>query len=134
MSDQQLKTLIELINAKDEQLKDAKKHLRELEADVPMDLEDLLLSLKDLRDQVKEKKEEHLKNLLENNAEYPEVREEIQNLKEEIANAKLELFATAANLSREKGNLDQTVNVQGAPMRLQTQSEVQVFLNGKQLK
>lgn len=134
MSDMQFKRLIELINSKQDELKETKCLMKELEFDVPMDLEDLMLSLKDLKDQVKEKKAEHLKTLLENSAEYPEYRENIQLLKEDLANAKLELFTEAAKLAREKGNLDQTVTIQGAPMRLQTQSEIAVFLNGKQLK
>ena len=134
MSNQIFQTLIEQITAKQAELKETKSLMKDLEKDVPLELEDLLFTLSDLKKQVKERKDEHLKSLLEDNADYAEYREQVQVLKEDIANAKLELFTEAAKVSREKGNLDQTVTVQGAPARLQTQSEVAVYLNGKVIK
>ena len=75
-----------------------------------------------------------MKLILEENAEYAEYRERVQLAKEEIAQAKLEIFTIAANQTREHGDIDQTVLVDGAPFRLQTQKEVQVYLNGKVIK
>ncbi len=133
MSDQIFKTLIEKLTAKQEALKETKGLMRDLEGDVPMELEELLITFKDLKKQVKEGKDKHLSQLLKDNVEYGEYREQIQELREEIAQTKLELFTEAAKQSREKGSLDQTVTVQGVPVRLQTQSEVSVYINGKVL-
>ena len=93
-----------------------------------------MLQIKDLKKQAKDLKDEYIKLLLEENAEYVEHRESVQALKEEIAEAKLALFTEAAKLSREHGELDQTVVVEGLTHRLQTQSEVQVYLNGRVVK
>lgn len=134
MNDQVFQSLIETISAKQDELKEIKSLMKDIEEDVPMELEDLLMSLRDMKKQVKERRDEHLKNLLENNAEYPEYRERIQLIKEEIATAKLELFAEAAKASHERGGLDKTITVHGAPYRLQTESEVSVYLNGKVVK
>ena len=134
MSDQRFQDLIQKINTSAEELKEIKSRIKELESDVPMELEDLMISLKDLKKQAKDRKDEFIRDLLNDNAEYPELRERVQMIKEEAANAKLELFTLAQNQSREKGDIDKTVNVQGMPMRLQTQKEVQVYLNGKVVK
>ena len=99
-----------------------------------MELEDLMLSLKDLRKQVKERRDEHINMIIENNDEYNELREMIQSHKEEIANGRLELFAAATNAEREHGNIDETIIIEGAPQRLQTQREVAIYLNGKVVK
>lgn len=125
---------VEKLNAKLDELKEIKKLQKDLEDDVPMDLEDLLLSLKDLKKQVSDKKDEHIKNLMQNNADYNEYRERVRDLKEEAANLKLQLFTDASNLSREHGDIDQTIVVNGAPFRIQTQKEVQVYLDGKLIK
>lgn len=132
--DTHFQQLLQTFVGKQAELKDIKKFIREAENDVPMELEDLLMSIKDLRKQAKELKDAHVNNLLENNVEYGENRERVQLLKEEIAQAKLELFTLAANLSREHGDLDKTVMVEGAPMRLQTQREVSVYVDGKMVK
>lgn len=108
--------------------------MRDIEDDIPMELEELMMQLKDLRKQTKGRKDEHLKTILEENVDYAEYRERVQLCKEEIAQAKLELFTLAANQSREHGDLDQTVVVDGSPFRLQTQKEVAVYLNGKAVK
>lgn len=129
-----LQDLIQTLSTKMQELKDTKGLLRDLETDLPMELEDLNASLNDLKKQVKEKKDAHIKSLIESNNEYNDYREQIQELKEEIANAKLQLFTEAANLSREHGDLDQTVVVEGAPQRLQTQKDILVYLNGKLVK
>ncbi len=126
--------LIEELSKKLEALKEIKNLMRELEEDVPMELEDLLLAFKDLRKQVKEGKEKQIKNLLEGNDDYADYRKKVQELKEEAANVKLQLFTEAAKLTREHGDIDQTVVVNGAPSRLQTQKEVLVYLNGKIIK
>lgn len=125
---------IRILNDQMAALKEFKGMMKELEDDIPMELEDLLLSLKELKKQVKERKDAHLKQIMEENTEYNEYRERIQMAKEAIAEAKLKLFTEAANQSREHGDLDQTVVVAGAPFRLQTQKEVQVYLNGKVVK
>ncbi len=126
--------LLQTILGKQEELKEVKKLIKDIEEDVPLELEELLLSLRDLKKQVKERKEEHLKLVLENNAEYGEYREQVQTLKEEIAQAKLAFVTEAGKLSQEQGDLDRTVMVQGAPHRLQTQRELAVFVNGKAIK
>ncbi|QQR54409.1 hypothetical protein IPG41_04360 [Candidatus Peregrinibacteria bacterium] len=125
---------IAILNEKLAELKELKSLMKDIEDDIPMELEDLLLSLKDLKKQVKERKEEHLKKIIEDSVEYNEYRERVQMAKEAMAEAKLKLFTEAANQSREHGDLDQTVVVEGAPFRLQTQKEVAVYLNGKVLK
>ena len=58
----------------------------------------------------------------------------MQEAKEAIAEAKLKLFTEMANRSREHGDIDQTILVQGAPFHLQTQKEMQLYLNGKVVK
>jgi DNA repair exonuclease SbcCD ATPase subunit len=112
-------------------LKEAKAALKEIESDVPMELEELMLALKDLKKQVKEKKAEHLSHLLDTNSEYGELREMIQQLKEDKANAQLSLFEA---IDHHDGDLDQTVVVDGSPVRLQTQREKKIYLNGKAVK
>lgn len=134
MTSNTLQDFIEKLVTKSEELKALKKSIKEIENDLPMELEDLLLTLKDLKKQVKDRKDEHLKQLLEDNVDYVEGREMVQALKEEIAEAKLGLFTEAANLAREHGDLDQTVMVEGMPQRLQTQKDVQVYVNGKVVK
>jgi len=129
-----IKQLLEKLTIRMEELKEAKKTLKEIESDIPMELEDLMISLKDLKKQVKERKDEHLKNIIESNDEYNELREKVQEAKEDIANHRLELFAAAANAEREHGNIDQTVVIEGMPQRLQTQREVAIYLNGKTIK
>jgi len=119
---------------KQSELKELKSLMKDIEADVPMELEEITLSLKDLKKQAKDLKDEHIRTLLEDNVEYVEYREQIQDAKEEMAQAKLELFTAAANQSREKGDIDQTVQAGGAAHRLQTQREVVVYLNGKVVK
>lgn len=115
-------------------LKEFKGLMKEIEDDIPMELEELNLQIKDLKKQAKDLKDAHIKLIIEENTEYNEYREHIQEAKEEIAEAKLKIFTEAANQSREHGDLDQTVVVQGAPFRLQTQKEMQVYLNGKIVK
>lgn len=129
-----LQEQIRILNDQLAALKEFKGMMKEIEDDIPMELEDLLISLKDLKKQVKERKDAHLKQIMEDNVEYNEYRERVQLAKEAIAEAKLKLFTEAANQSREHGDLDQTVLVEGAPWRLQTQKEVQVYLNGKVIK
>ena len=115
-------------------LKEFKGLMKEIEDDIPMELEELNLQIKDLKKQAKDLKDAHIKLIIEQNTEYNEYREHILEAKEEIAEAKLKIFTEAANQSREHGDLDQTVVVQGAPFRLQTQKEMQVYLNGKIVK
>lgn len=134
MSDQLIQEHLEKLANKQAELKEIKKLMRDLEKDVPMELEDIQLSLKDLRKQAKDMKDEHLKTLLEDNIEYAEYREQVQLLKEEVAQEKLALFTAAENQSREHGDLDKTVTIEGSPHRLQTQKEVVVYLNGKVVK
>ncbi len=129
-----IRDLLERLTIKMEELKEMKKAIKEIESDLPMELEDLMLTLKDLKAQVKERKEEHLKLIMENNDEYNELRKQIQLHKEEIAQNKLELFAAATNLSRQHGDIDETVIIEGSPQRLQTQKEVTIYLNGKTVK
>ncbi len=119
---------------KQEGLKAAKKALKDIESDLPMELEDLELQVKELKKQVKERKDEFIRDLLEDNVEYGELRERVQELKEEIANAKLELFTAATNASRDKGDLDETLVVEGSPVRLQSQREMVLYLDGKLVK
>jgi hypothetical protein len=115
-------------------LKEFKSLMKEIEDDIPMELEELNLQLKDLKKQAKDLKDAHIKLIIEQNTEYNEYREHVLEAKEEIAESKLKIFTEAANQSREHGDLDQTVVVQGAPFRLQTQKEIQVYLNGKVVK
>jgi hypothetical protein len=134
MSDQAIQKSIQDLAAKNAELKEVKRLMKEHEKDVPMELEDILLSLKDLKKQAKGLQDDHLRNLLEESVEYGEYREQVQFLKEEIAQAKLELFTAAENQSREHGDLDKTVTVEGAPHRLQTQKEMIVYLDGRVVK
>ena len=134
MTDPIIAEQIQTIYDKEAALKDFKKMMKDIEDDLPMELEDLMIQLKDLKKQVKERKDAHIKLIIEENTEYNEYREHVQESKEAIAEAKLKLFTEMANRSREHGEIDQTVLVQGAPFRLQTQKEVQVYLNGKVLK
>ena len=134
MSDQVMQEKIKLLQEKLAELKEIKSLMKDIEDDLPMELEDLMIQLKDLKKQVKDRRDEHLKLILEENVDYSEYRERVQRAKEEIAQAKLELFPIASNQTREHGDLDQTVVVDGAPFRLQTQKEVAVYLNGKAIK
>lgn len=129
-----LKELLEKLTIKMEELKEMKKTIKEIESDIPMELEELMLSLKDLRGQVKERREEHINMIIESNDEYNELREMVQTHMEEIANGRLELFTAATNAEREHGNIDETIVIEGAPQRLQTQREVAIYLNGKAVK
>ncbi len=115
-------------------LKEFKSLMKEIEDDIPMELEELNLQIRDLKKQAKDLKDAHIKLIIEQNTEYNEYREHVMEAKEEIAESKLKIFTEAANQSREHGDLDQTVVVQGAPFRLQTQKEIQVYLNGKAVK
>ncbi|MFA6023992.1 MAG: hypothetical protein WC777_02130 [Candidatus Gracilibacteria bacterium] len=134
MADAVMQEKIKLLQEKLQELKELKSLMKDIEDDIPMELEDLMLQLKDLKKQAKDRKDEHLKQILTDNLEYSEYRERVQAAKEEIAQAKLEIFTIAANQTREHGDLDQTVVVDGAPFRLQTQKEVAVYLNGKVIK
>jgi Sec-independent protein translocase protein TatA len=134
MNDPILAELIQIIFDKDAALKDFKKMMKEIEDDIPMELEELNIQLKDLKKQAKALKDAHIKLIIEENTEYNEYREHVMEAKEAIAEAKLKLFTEMANRSREHGDIDQTVLVQGAPFHLQTQKEVAVYLNGKELK
>ncbi len=129
-----MQELIKLLTEKLEELKELKSLMKDIEDDLPMELEELMLSLKDLKKQVKDRKDAHLKLIMEENTDYNEYRERVQLAKEAIAESKLKIFTEAANQSREHGDLDQTVIVQGAPFRLQTQKEIAVYLNGKAVK
>jgi len=126
--------VLEQIFSFQEELKAAKKALKDIESDLPMELEDLMISLKDLQKQAKAAKEEHLKSLLANNTDYVELREKIQSIKEEEADARIQLFTLIQNATRDQGDLDETVMVEGAPVKLQTQRDLAVYLNGKVLK
>lgn len=134
MSDAIILEKIKILQEKLIELKELKSLMKDIEDDIPMELEDLMIQLKDLKKQAKERKDEHMKTILDESLEYSEYREKVQLAKEEIAKAKLELFTMAANQTREHGDLDQTVIVEGAPFRLQTQKEVAVYLNGKVIK
>ncbi len=126
---------VQAILTKQEELKAAKKALRDIESDLPMELEDLMISFKDLQKQVKAAKEEHIKSLLSDNTDYVELREKIQEIKEEEADGRVQLFTLIQNATREhQGDLDETVLVEGAPVKLQTQRDLAVYLNGKVLK
>lgn len=126
--------LLETLVRKQEELKALKKTIREIEKDVPVELEDKLLMRKEMSKEIKELQNEHINNLLENNVEYGEMREQTQLLLEEIADSKLALFTEATNMQREHGDLDRTVVIEGVPQRVQTQSEVSLYVNGKALK
>lgn len=134
MSDLVIQEKIKLLQEKLIELKELKSLMKDIEDDIPMELEDLMIQVKDLKKQAKDRKDEHMKQILADSLEYSEYRENVQMAKEEIAKAKLELFTLAANQTREHGDLDQTVIVEGAPFRLQTQKEVAVYLNGKVIK
>ena len=134
MNTQMLKELLEKLTIKIEELKEMKKTIKEIESDIPMELEELMLGLKDLRGQVKERREEHINMIIESNDEYNELREMVQTHMEEIANGRLELFTAATNAERGHGNIDETIVIEGAPQRLQTQREVAIYLNGKAVK
>jgi len=134
MSDTAIQQHIQTLATKQAELKEVKRLMKELESDLPMELEDITLSLKDLKKQARDLKDDHLRNLLETSVEYAEYREQVQLLKEEAAQAKLELFTAAENQSREHGDLDKTVTVEGAPHRLQTQKEIVVYLDGRVVK
>ena len=115
-------------------IKQIKSWIRDAEIDYPRELEELIIQLKDLSKQVKEKKEAFRRQLIEENAEYSGMREKLQNAKEELALAKLALFTKATDISRETGDIDETIVVEGLSFRLQTQKEVAVYLNGKVVK
>ncbi|MFT7183843.1 MAG: tetrahydromethanopterin S-methyltransferase subunit G [Oceanicoccus sp.] len=134
MDTQTIKQLLEQLTVKMDEIKVMKKTLKEIESDIPMELEDLMIGLKDVRGQVKDRKDEHINQIIETNDEYNEIREMIQDHAEQIANKKLELFSAATNAEREHGNIDETVVIEGAPQRLQTQREVTIYLNGKIVK
>lgn len=134
MSDTVFQNLIEKLTTKIEELKEIKHLMRELEDDLPMEMEDLVATFKDLKKQITEAKEKHVKDLLAEHIDYADYRKKVQELKEEAANLKLQLFTEAANMSREHGDLDQTVVINGIASRVQTQKEVQVYLNGKVIK
>jgi len=134
MNDPILAEAIQIIYDQEAAVKDFKKLMKEIEDDIPMELEELNIQRKELNKQAKDLKDAHIKLIIEENTEYNEYRERLQMAKEAKAEAMLKLFTEAANRSREHGELDQTVLVQGAPFHLQTQSEIAVYLNGKVIK
>lgn len=115
-------------------IKDLKSKIREMEKDYPMELEDKMLALKDLRKQVKDEKDEFLKNLRED-SDYCEMLELLEKQRETLAVAKEDLFRKAVdNGGMSSEDLDLTVIVEGAPVRLQSQKDFSLYLNGKALQ
>lgn len=115
-------------------IKDVKSKIREMEKDFPMELEDKMLALKDLRKQVKDEKDEFLKNLRED-SDYYEMLELLEKQRENLAVAKEDLFRKAVdNGGMMSEDLDLTVIVEGAPVRLQSQKDFNLYLNGKALQ
>lgn len=106
---------------------------KDLENNFTMELEDLILSLNDLKKQVKEKKDEFIRGLMEENQDYNSARERIQEIKESLANIKLGL-STQVNSAPNSDGLDLTVKTGNGPVRLQTQKQISIYLNGKELK
>lgn len=112
-----------------------KKLVKELEEDYPMDLEDLMSSYSDLGKQIKERKEEFLKDLSENSEEYGRARAQAAQTKIDLDAAVITVRQMADDETRQNGDIDQTIEVNGEIVRFQTQktTSVDVFLNGKEL-
>jgi organic radical activating enzyme len=134
MSNPLFQDALEKLLARQEELKAVKSTIKDLENDIPMELEELMIQVRDLKKQAKALKDEHIKLLLEENVEYGEMREKVQTIKEDMAQAKVDLYTAVVNHSRDHGDLDQTFIVEGMPLRVQTQKELSLYLNGKELK
>lgn len=117
-----------------DEIKEDKKMLKEKESDEPMELEDLRIQQRELNKQIKDRKKEHLKELIENDTEYNDIRQRIQAGKEELENTKSHLFSVAAKQTDDSGDLNESIETTHGPVRLQTQKEVGVYINGKRLK
>jgi hypothetical protein len=89
MSDAIIQDKIKILQEKLIELKELKSLMKDIEDDIPMELEDLMIQLKDLKKQAKDRKDEHMKTILDESLEYSEYREKVQLAKEEIAKAKL---------------------------------------------
>lgn len=115
-------------------IKEDKKMLKEMESDFPIELEELMLQLKNLQAQVKEQKDEFLDDLVHDEI-YMGIKGRILN-GSVILTEMLEAFkadAIAETLSF--GSIDQTFEINGSIVRLQTQKleKVEVALDGKEI-
>ncbi len=133
MYDDKIKIAIQkLIKIRDE-INDFKKDKRKMEKEIPEDLKELMKSLRDLKEQVKDKQDEFTKNLQEETT-YQKLREMIVNKEEEIAEAKVQLWQAVSQIPQEK-NISMDIKIDEARfIKLQTERDIRVYLNGKEEK
>jgi hypothetical protein len=112
-----------------ENLKIDKEIVKEFEKDYPIELEDLIRGAKQMQKQIKELKEKFALEL-QKNKDYLLARERKANSKIKADELKAQIYQKAFTLEED---LDCTIIVKGAPVRLQSQNQKMLYLNGKEL-
>lgn len=112
-------------------LKGEEVMLREMEKDYPQELKALIDSKKDLEAQIKQEKEAFLTRLQEDNT-YKLTRTRKSELQIEVDDLKSKIKYEAINQSK-NGTLDLVILIQGNPVKLQTESAINVFIDGKEI-
>ena len=112
-------------------LKGEETMLREIEKDYPPALEAMIESKKELDAQIKEEKDAFLRRLQDDNT-YKLARTRKAELQIEVDDLKSKIKYEAINQSK-NGTLDLVILVQGNPVKLQTESAINVFIDGKEI-
>lgn len=112
-----------------ENLKIDKNIVKEFEKDYPIELEELMRGAKQMQKQIKELKERFTLEL-QKNKDYLLARERKANSKIKADELRAQIYQKAFNLEED---LDCTIIVKGAPVRLQSQNQKMLYLNGKEL-
>lgn len=111
-------------------LKEEEKMIKEMEKDYPVEIEELLEQVKEVNDDLKERKEYFVNDLRNNNEDY----QEASKRKAELKIQRDELLAQVKDLAiKQEDELDLTIEVNGTIVRLQTQKEKKVYLDGKEV-
>lgn len=112
-------------------LKGEEVMLREMEKDYPQELQTLIDSKKDLEAQIKQEKDTFLTRLQKDDT-YKLARTRKAELQIEVDDLKSKIKYEAINQSK-NGALDLLIIVQGTPVKLQTESAINVFIDGKEI-
>lgn len=97
------------------------------------DLEDLKEQRKKLTQMINEEKDRIEAEFLKDDA-YKKLREEQLDAKERIQVAKLEIKGLLKDPTKQKEFLEMEVDVDGVPMKIQTQLSLKLYFNGKEEK
>lgn len=120
-----------LFNAKDN-LKDVKNALKAYKV-TSEKLEELAKARKEFTDQINEEKE-RIEAQFQKDKTYIELREKKLDAEEKIAVAKQDLRVAMLDETIKKQFVEMEVDVNGVPMKLQTQVKVNLYFNGREEK